>query len=61
MLNEASTASESLHVCPVDGCGRRLVINWERPALTVLDRGDFFAQHTGFSGGLTMHVAVSPG
>lgn len=58
MVNETSTDSEALYVCPVEGCGRRLVVNWRRPALTVVDRGDFFARHVGSSGGLRMDVAI---
>ena len=31
MVNEAKTDSEAMYACPVEGCGRRLVINWFRP------------------------------
>jgi hypothetical protein len=62
MVTEATNDQETLYGCPVDGCGRRLVINWVRPELTVLDKGDFWARHVGGTGGLQMHVAgVSPG
>lgn len=58
METEARTDSEAMYACPVDGCGRRLVINWLRPSLTVLDQGNFFARHVGMSGGLRMDVAI---
>lgn len=58
MVNEARTPSEALYVCDVDGCGRRIVINWLRPGLTVVDRGDFFARHVGTGGGLSIGLAV---
>jgi hypothetical protein len=58
MVTEAKTDAEAVYVCPVDGCGRRLVINWLRPALTVIDRGDFWARHVGTSDGLRVEIAV---
>jgi hypothetical protein len=58
MVRDATTASEAVYVCEEAGCGRRLVINWHRPALTVIDRGDFFARHVGMPEGLSMRVAV---
>ena len=58
MVNEARTDAEAVYVCPVEGCGRRLVVNWLRPALTVIDQGDFFARHVGLSDGLHLDVAV---
>ena len=58
MVNEAKNDAEAVYVCPVDGCGRRLVINWLRPALTVIDRGDFFARHVGTSDGFRIDVAI---
>ena len=59
MVNEAETSNETMYVCSVDSCGRSLVINWRRPALTVLDRGDFSARHVGMSGGLHMGVTAT--
>ena len=56
MVNEGTTGGEAVYVCPEEGCGRRLVINWLRPALTVIDRGDFFARHV--SEGLRVDIAV---
>jgi hypothetical protein len=31
----------------LDGCGRRLVVERETRALTIIDRGDQFARHRG--------------
>jgi hypothetical protein len=58
MVNEATTTDEAVYVCPVDGCGRRVVVNWFRPALTVIDQGDFWARHVGVSAGLELQVGV---
>jgi hypothetical protein len=40
---------ESLFVCPVGSCGRRVVLS-SRTGMTVLERGDFFAYHSGGAG-----------
>lgn len=37
-------------VCPVAGCGRRVVLDRRHDRFTVIDRGDFFAQHAGAVG-----------
>ena len=58
MVNEATTDSEAMYACPVEGCGRRLVINWFRPALTVIDQGDFWARHVGMSEGFRLEAAI---
>ena len=58
METEAQTDAEALFACSVDGCGRRLVINWLRPGLTVIEQGDFYARHVGSSGGLRMDLAI---
>ena len=58
MVNEATTDSEAMYACPVEGCGRRLVINWLRPALTVIDQGDFWARHVGMSDGFHLQTAI---
>ncbi len=34
-------------VCPVAGCGRRVLLDRRGDRYTVIDRGDFFAQHVG--------------
>ncbi len=59
MVNEASNGEETVYVCPVEGCGRRLVVNWRRPALTVLDQGDFWARHVGSSDGFHLALDVA--
>jgi hypothetical protein len=43
--------SEQLYVCPHDECGRRVVLHREG-RLTVLEKGDFFAFHSGGTEGL---------
>jgi hypothetical protein len=58
MVTEATTDAEALYVCPEAGCGRRLVVNWRRPSLTVLDRGDFWARHVSASDGLRIDLAT---
>jgi hypothetical protein len=58
MVNEAKTDTEVLYACPVEGCGRRLVINWLRPDLTVLDQGIFSARHVGGSEGFELGLSV---
>jgi hypothetical protein len=61
MRCEAETATEALFVCPVEACGRRIVVGKTRPAFTVIDRGDFHARHSGSLGGLVMAgVSVTP-
>ena len=60
MACEAETASEVLFVCKDEACGRRVVVGKSRPRLTVIDRGNFSARHTGSLGGLAMDgVAVA--
>jgi hypothetical protein len=51
MVCEAETAAEVLFVCADERCGRRVVVGKSRPRLTVIDRGDFSARHTGSLGG----------
>ncbi len=50
MVCEAHTPAEALFVCTDDTCGRRVVVGKTQPGLTVIDRGDFSARHTGFLG-----------
>ena len=40
-----------LYEC-ADGCGRRLVVDRSSGALTVIDKGDQFAVHSGSLGGV---------
>ncbi|RZT27642.1 hypothetical protein EV649_1413 [Kribbella sp. VKM Ac-2569] len=49
MVIEADNGAEVLFVCPHEGCGRRLVLK-RSGGLVVLDRGDFFALHSGGRG-----------
>lgn len=50
------TPDETLFVC--DLCGRRLVLNPRGRRMTVLDKGDFFALHSGGTGGVSMQPPV---
>lgn len=43
-----------LFTCDDDDCGRRLVVDRERGELVVIDRGDPYALHRGFAGGVQM-------
>ncbi len=56
---EADNGKDVLFVCPVDGCGRRLVLK-RSGGLVVLDRGDFFAYHVGGNAGLEISASVAP-
>jgi hypothetical protein len=60
MVCEAQTPSEALFVCTDEACGRRVVVGKHEPRLTVIDRGDFYARHTGSTGGMALgDVAVN--
>jgi hypothetical protein len=37
-----------------DGCGRRMVVDRSSGALTVIDKGDQFAVHSGAIGGVNL-------
>ena len=54
---EADNGDEVLLVCPLPECGRRVVIK-RSGGLVVLDRGDFFATHSGGTAGLTVSASV---
>jgi hypothetical protein len=43
---EADNGEEILFACPIESCGRRLVLK-RSGGLVVLNRGDFFALHSG--------------
>ena len=45
MVCETQTPTETLFVC--ETCGRRVVLGKLQPRLTVIDRGDFWALHSG--------------
>ena len=57
MVLEADNGAELLFVCPYDGCGRRLVLK-RSGGLTVIDRGDFFALHSGGTNGLEIETGI---
>jgi hypothetical protein len=60
MVCDAETSSEALFVCMDETCGRRVVVGKSQPRLTVIDRGDFSARHTGSLGGVALDgVAVA--
>jgi hypothetical protein len=45
-----------------DDCGRRLVVDRESGAMVVIDRGDPYALHQGFVGGVEMSpTRIAPG
>jgi hypothetical protein len=54
LLVEAQSDDDVLFVCERAECGRRLVVG--RTGLTVLERGDFFAHHSGGSVDLEVHL-----
>lgn len=55
---EADNGQDVLFVCPVDNCGRRLVVK-RSGGLVVLDRGDFSADHVGGTGGLEIEASIT--
>jgi hypothetical protein len=55
-LEVTSTASGLLYEC-ADGCGRRLAVDRWSGGLTVIDRGDQFAVHSGSIG--DVHLSAS--
>ena len=54
---EADDGMDVLFVCPVDGCGRRVVAR-RSGELIVLDKGDFSAFHVGGTNGLEISSVV---
>ena len=54
---EADDGMDVLFVCPVEGCGRRVVVR-RSGELIVLDKGDFYALHIGGTSGLEISPAV---
>jgi hypothetical protein len=53
MTIEQDNGEQLLLVCPVGGCGRRLVLS-RSGSVTVLDRGDFYATHVAGSAGMSI-------
>jgi hypothetical protein len=59
MTLDADNGVEALFTCPEPGCGRRLVV--KRPGgLVVLDKGDFFALHSGSTDGMGLTTTLAP-
>jgi ABC-type iron transport system FetAB ATPase subunit len=54
---EADDGMDILFVCPVEGCGRRVVLR-RSGDLIVLDKGDFYALHVGGTSGLEISPTV---
>jgi hypothetical protein len=54
---EADDGTDVLFACPVEGCGRRVVVR-RSGELIVLDRGDFYALHVGGTNGLEISPAI---
>ena len=54
---EADDGMDVLFVCPVEGCGRRVVVR-RSGDLIVLDKGDFYALHVGGTNGLEISPVV---
>jgi hypothetical protein len=54
---EADDGLDVLFVCPVEGCGRRVVVR-RSGELIVVDRGDFYALHIGGTGGFEISSVV---
>lgn len=55
---ETDNGEDVLFFCSVDSCGRRLVLK-RSGGLVVLDRGDFFADHVGSTGGLEVEASIA--
>jgi hypothetical protein len=45
----------------LDGCGRRMVVQRQSGALTIIDRGDPYAQHRGSHSDLSMAAPAVTG
>jgi len=58
MILESDSGEELLFTCPHEGCGRRLVLQ-RSGGLVVLDRGDFFALHSGGTEGLEISGEIA--
>ncbi len=44
-------------VCPVEGCGRRIIVVRGEGRYLVVDQGDFFARHTGTVGPISLMLS----
>jgi hypothetical protein len=54
---EADDGMDVLFACPVQGCGRRVIVR-RSGDLIVLDKGDFYALHVGGTNGLEISSVV---
>lgn len=54
---ESDDGTDVLFACPVEGCGRRVVVR-RSGQLIVLDKGDFYALHVGGTSGLEISSVV---
>ena len=59
MTLESDNGAELLFACHHAGCGRRLVLQ-RSGGLVVLDRGDFYALHSGGTEGLAVSADIPP-
>ena len=59
MTIHADNGDEILLACPETGCGRRLVVK-RSGGMVVLDRGDFFAIHSGGTEDLRLRGGLIP-
>lgn len=55
---EADDGADVLLVCPVESCGRRVVVR-RSGGLVVLEQGDFYAFHVGGTSGLEIATSVA--
>lgn len=53
---ESDDGDGLLFRCPIDGCGRTVIVR-RSGEFVVVQRGDFFASHTGAKGSVTLDVA----
>ncbi len=61
MMRTDGNGAESLFMCTVDGCGRRLVFDHVSGRLVVLDPGAGPALHQGSTGLVALSGTVKPG
>jgi hypothetical protein len=59
MTVHADNGNEILLICPEAACGRRLVVK-RSGGMVVLDRGDFFAIHSGGTEDLRLGSGLIP-
>lgn len=54
---DSDNGNEVVMICPEESCRRRVVVS-RSGGLTVIDRGDFFALHTGGTEGLRIRASA---